>query len=281
MGTALILGGIEADILAALGRHRYLNLAHMVRLRRVRGDKETRTALRKLELAGMVGRQDCGPVPGLGRLPSCYWLTKKGAETAADLGGGSPVPYPSRVSLSLPQLPHRYLLLDAMVSLDLWAVDSGQEVERWGSFFTTDTTHLKGLRIKPDGLAVLGGRDGIARPYLIEASRGEYRGGERHAMDTLAQHIAAVAGSALDRAVWGDDTTTGRSAVRLLVVFDTPATQGKVLQGILRRPGIPSPDSPVWQRVFFKAGTALEPFPKGWRQIGVNSIDLPDGLGSP
>lgn len=277
----MIVGGIDADILTALGRYRYLTLGHMVRLRRVKGDKETRAALRKLELASMVGRQDCGPVPGLGRLPSCYWLTKKGADAATDLGGGSPVPYPTRVSLSLPQLPHRYLLLDAMVGLDLWAVDSGQEVQRWGSFFETAATHLKGLGIKPDGLAVLSGADGIARPYLIEASRGEYRGGPRHAMDTLAQHIAAVAGNTLDRAVWGDDTTTGRSAVRLLVVFDTPATQDAVMQGILKRPGIPSPDNPLWRRVLFKAGTALEPFPKGWRQIQGEATNLPDGLGSP
>jgi hypothetical protein len=75
----MIVGGIEADILSALARYRYLNLGHILTLRRIRGDKDTRAALRRLELAKMVDRKDCGPVPGLGRLPSCYWLTRKGA----------------------------------------------------------------------------------------------------------------------------------------------------------------------------------------------------------
>lgn len=278
----MIVGGIEADILSALARYRYLNLGHILTLRRIRGDKDTRAALRRLELAKMVDRKDCGPVPGLGRLPSCYWLTRKGAEVAGDLTGDGPAPYPARVTLSLPQLPHRYLLLDAMVGLDLWAQDTGQQIERWGSFFSTDTTHLKSLGIKPDGLAVLRGRDGIARPYLVEASRGEYRGGARHAVNnTLGGYLAALAKDALDGAIWGDEMSDRQSAARVLIVSDTPATLEVVLRGIVARPDSPPPDNPVWKRLLFKTSTALDAFPKGWRQIQGNSTDLPDGLGRP
>ena len=271
---------IESDILEGLARYRYLALPHMLRLRGVKTDKETREALRKLVLAKMVGERQCGPVPGLGRLPSCYWLTAKGADAFREISGGEKAPYPAAAAISLRHLPHRYLLLHAMIGLDLWARETGQTVERFGTYFTATATHLKKLGIKPDGLAVLRGLDGTARPYLLEASRGEYDGGVRHGMQTLMPYLAAFAGEGIDIAVWGDEAACNMSAVRLLMVYDSEASREAVLTGIRKLPSSPAPDEGVWARVFTKNQTqVLQSFGDGWISHDGQNRALPDGLG--
>ena len=275
----ILVSRIEMDIITGLARYRYLHLGHMMRLRGVTTDKDTRAALRRLELAGMIGKRACGVTPGLGRLPSCYWLKGKGAQAFAEISGGDPPPYPKDAALSIQQLPHRYLLLDAMVSLDLWAKETGQEVERWGLFFMTASTELKKLGIKPDGLAVLRGRDGIARPYVIEASRGDYHGGTRHALQTLAAYLKAMKGGDLSGAIWGDQAIENASGPRLLMVYDSDATHEAIMTGIGKLPDAPIPDGEMWGRVFFKTKGTLLPFGEGWKKYPHLRHSLPDGLG--
>lgn len=276
-----ILSVIEADIITSLARYRYLHLGHMMRLRGVKTDKDMRAALRRLELAGMIGKRDCGVTPGLGRLPSCYWLRGKGARAFTEISGGDLASYPKDTELSVRHLQHQYLLLDAMVSLDLWAKETGQEFEHWGLYFMAASTELKELRMKSDGLAVLRGRDGIARPYVIEASRGEYHGGKRHALETLAAYLRAMTSGELSDAIWGagDQKPANASGPRLLLVYDDAATHEVITGRIRRLDDAPAPGDDLWQRVFFKTKNNLMPFGEAWGKYPDLSHSLPDGLG--
>lgn len=275
--NVLMPTGLEADILLGLAKYRFLSARHILRLRGTTTDRDTRGALRGLETARLVKRQDSGPIPGHGRLPSCFWLTKRGAEVASGLLDGEAVGFPETASISLPHLPHRYLVLDTLIELDLWANMTGQEILRRGSFFTTASTALKNLHIKADGLAVVRGQDGKARPYLVEASRGEYGGGVNHGLRTVSHYLDALSGNLLDAAVRGDEDFT---AARVLFVYDSPAVRDSVMRRLEANVGLPEHGHAAWKRLHFKAAAELLYFPSAWHAVHGGQGDLPNGLGN-
>lgn len=278
----MIITQIYADILISLAQYRYLALPHIMRLRGVKSDKETRKALKELATAKIVGCQPFPPYAGLGRLSSCYWLTSKGAQVYfEELGNGNKASFAKNPDMKISGMPHRYFLLDIMVSLDLWARATGQKIERWGTYFERDATHLKGLKIKPDGLIILKGKDGISRPYLIEACRTKNGGNLQHAKKTVSNYLqllTSFGGDTFDKAIWGNDENNPyESSSRFLFCFDDESNMQSVKQWLLKNHG-GIQISHFSEQFLFKTKENIPLFAQDWVMLNSQKKTLSDGL---
>jgi hypothetical protein len=148
---------------------------------------------------------DLGPIPGGGRYPKIFFLTKKGASLLADhlRVDLKEICFPrSRVQFRWEAL-HRLAFIDFHVHFRKWAEQNGVDVEFLDAYFEPDTTGIKrrgkppskiqmyiGLNMfEPDGM-LLFHKDGKSRLCSLEI---HHTTSTKDIVRQLGVHVTAIA----------------------------------------------------------------------------------------
>ena len=264
----------EERILRALATYRFLTPQQM----RMCGVSQSRrhlyTILSTLSRRSpkLIAELDFGVLPGKGRLPRVYYLTKAGADLL-DFEGREVPRTPSRVRLFNSDYFHRVNCVDFHIALRNWATASGASVDFFHSYFdpAPERTSRGGLhprtRIKladrvlvPDAVFSFTTPNSLPRLCAFEL----YNGRRTARVESqLSAYLAALDSEAIE------ETYRYPHAVRILAVFDDPAGERLAHARISQRP-----DFATYAPSFFlKTLEAVSTdFVHAWHQPGTSEL---------
>jgi hypothetical protein len=266
------LSAVGEDILAALGRYKVMTVSQMLDATG-RDEKTLRKRLRSLVAGDFVGCREFRLGQTSGRLPNAYWLASKGVRwvrQAMDI----PAKVSRRENMSITQVPHRILTVDALISADRWARETGLTRPTFRTYLegTSSRVELGSKTAIADALIELNDTRQNRRTYVLEVYCDYLDNSTSKPFEKLEPYVTAGFGNALDESL---GIGVNDKAALILVICDHGKMRDRVLRGLPGRAGMPPADKRVWQKLLFKAGDELHDFGSGWHRTDGSRVNLP------
>ena len=267
----------ELAALEALARYRFLIPAQMMRLGVTASDRHLYVALRALSARtrAPIGKLDFGALPGHGRLPVVYFLTRHGAELVEDLhGDGVPVAVPAHVRLFQRDYFHRLNTVDAHIAVRRWADRAGANLDLFDTYFDHGQTAEHGRPGARTRVALSTGRSLVPDAVLAFTLAGVTRvcavemvNGSRTARveDQVGAYMHALAEGAIEAAYQAGH------GVRVLLIFESEAGLELARARLAGRDAL----TRFASHFFLKTLSQLQAdFVPGWRRLNGERSDL-------
>lgn len=276
------LSDTQAAILENLARYRFLTVDQMQAIGINRGQSKAhlyRVIAKLCEAPALVDKYTPKPIHGKGTFPSLHYLTRKGAETLAELAqcDVSAAKFPKgKVTLSR-LLVHMTRCVWCEIHIRAWAEANGHTVDYYHNDFDTEGDNRTGKqgklrklaridldsgeRLIPDAVFHLTDPEGNRRLFLLEVHN-EMRSKRIH--EKLADYREAIAQGAVNQQFQYDHSP------RVLTVFEEPRHVSFAIQAMQK-----SGKFRGWEAYFYL--TTMESlqsdFRLGWSRIdGANPL---------
>ena len=181
----------------------------------------------------LIGVQEWGVYPGLGRLPRMYHLRVAGADALAELQrvDKSEIPFQtSKPKFKIDHI-HRRQTVDFHISVKLWARENGRALGRFLAYYMPPPPRVVptgGKALLPDAYFEMAASDGVLRPYVVEVARDSGGTDKARILAQLAAHKAAI-----QNGLWAHSYGHKKDN-RVLSVFERPASLDAVRSAMLQ-----------------------------------------------
>jgi len=127
------------QVLQFLATYKFLTVKQFIQLGLARHRESVHRILSRFDRSRqkLVDKKDLGAIPGQGRLPIVYYLTKLGAHTLAEYPRVDPseIAYPKSVNFFKKDFEHRQYAVDFHIALRQWAEKQNAVIEFVDSYF--------------------------------------------------------------------------------------------------------------------------------------------------
>lgn len=222
----------EYAVMEALRLYRYLTPKQLLRLGVTARKEHLYKTLKSISFGSRsyIAKLDYGVLPGVGRLPSLHYLTRKGAEALAEalLIPLQDVGFPQGAVLINQDYFHRINCLDCQIEISQWASTNNADVLSYDSYFdvtganrsrTKDTRRAKtkielnGFNLIPDAIFQLETEDGKKRLFALEVYNGM---ATKRVLGQLDKYRQALIQGVIS------DAFNYPSAPRIICIFEKP-----------------------------------------------------------
>lgn len=232
------------QVLEFLKTYRFLTVPQMMRLG-VAGHRENVykiTRRFKVDRKPLVQQVHFGFLPGYGRLPAVFHLTKYGAELLAEIlqADISQIPYPKGAKLYQRDYFHRCNTVDFHIELRLWAEENNIRIECFDTYFesTGSNRSQRKAEIKtkvryrdghliPDANFMLRLADGQKRLYTLEVYNGT---DTKRTTKQIEKHLDALNEMAIGKKY------NHKKTARIVCIFESENGLNAVLRKLNQSP---------------------------------------------